>query len=140
MIISNAVTGWNGDTQVGIGKSQQISYSIFDESNNYVNVKNLSKKIEIWIPRDSKATIDPFILINASYLQNNENETQIINKFYSSFFYLNGSNVSINFQIQPSNISIGYLLFIKYGSLAIFNKNYQIYDLFECFCPNGELK
>jgi hypothetical protein len=138
--MSNAVTGWNGDTEAGISKSQQISYSIYDENNNYINVKNLSKKIELWIPRDTMATVDPFKLINATNLQNKTNDTQIVNGFYTSFFSLNGSNVSLNFQIQPTNKSIGYLLFIKYGSSAVFNKNYQMFDLFKCFCPNGEKK
>lgn len=138
MIISNAVTGWNGDTEAGIGKSQQISFSIYDENNKYINVKNLNKSIEIWVPRDGKATIDPFKLINITELNSNKNETLIISGFYSSSFYLNGSNVSINFQIKPTNKSLGYLLLIKFGSYAYFKKNFQKYDLFECFCPNGE--
>ena len=138
MILSNAVTGLNGDTDAAIGKSQQISFSIFDESNNAIPVKGLTNKIDMWIPRDSKATLDSFNLINAT--NTNNNETLIISGFYSSFFNLTGLNNSINIQIQPTNISIGYLLFIKYGSFAAFNKTYKSYDLFKCFCPSGEIK
>ena len=138
MILSNAVTGLNGDTDAAIGKSQQISFSIFDESNNAIPVKGLTNKINMWIPRDSKATLDSFNLINAT--NNNNNETQIINGFYSSYFNLNGMNNSINIQIKPTNLTIGYLLFAKYGSVATFDKNSKSYDLFKCFCPSGELK
>ena len=137
MILSNAVTGLNGDTDAAIGKSQQISFSIFDEDNNAIPVKGLTNKIDMWIPRDTEATIDPFSLINAK--NSSDNQTQIINGFYSSFFNLTGLNNSINIQIQPTNLSIGYLLFIKYGSFAAFNTTYRNYDLFKCFCPNGKL-
>ena len=98
MILSNAVTGLNGDTDAAIGKSQQISFSIFDEDNNAIPVKGLTNKIDMWIPRDSKATLDPFSLINVT--NSSGNETQIINGFYSSFFNLTGLNNSINIQIQ----------------------------------------
>ena len=137
MILSNAVTGLNGDTDAAIGKSQQISFSIFDEGNNAISVKGLANKIDMWIPRDSDATLDSFNLINAT--TTNNNETQIINGFYSSFFNLTGLNNSINIQIKPINLTMGYLLFVKYGSFAAFNTTSRNYDLFKCFCPNGKL-
>jgi hypothetical protein len=135
MILSNAVTGLNGDTDAAIGKSQQISFSIFDEDNNAIPVKGLTNKIDMWIPRDSKATLDPFSLINAT--NSDDNVTQIINGFYLSYFDLNGMNNSINIQIKPINLTLGYLLFAKYGSVAAFSKNSKSFDLFKCFCPTG---
>ena len=138
MILANAVTGLNGDTDSAIGKSQQISFSIFDENNDEIAVKDLSNKIDMWVPRDSKASNDSFNLVNAT--STSENDTQIINGIYSSYFKLTGLNNSINVQIQPTNLTVGYIFFLKYGSYAAFNKNFKSFDLFKCFCPSGKQK
>ena len=146
-----ALTGNNGDNETNIGASNSISYSIYDENINEIPVNNLNEKIEFWIALDTSLTKPSYKYINAINASQNQNDslsqagnlTSYLNGFLLSGFVLNGQNVSISIQIKPensTNLSIGYLILLKFGDNPIFNStNNNNYDKMSILCPQYDL-
>ena len=137
-----ALTGTNGDNQTNIQMSKSLEFSIYDKKKNEISVRNQIKPIELWIPRDTSLSIQPFKLVNAlNATQKNEtlaklDGEQLQNASIISGFNLKGDNVSIHIQIKPNDTQIGYLSMLKFGENPELTANTKSYDLLNIFCPN----
>jgi hypothetical protein len=143
-----ALTGNNGDNETNIGASNSLSFSLFDELNNEIPIKNLDKPIEFWIAKDTSQSIQPYQYVNAINSSENQNNsskhqgTQLKSGFIVSGFKLTGQNVSLSVQLMPEIIksSIGYMVLLKFGDNPIFNlSNTNYYDIMSIFCPQTDL-
>lgn len=143
-----ALTGNNGDNETNIGASNSLSYSLFDELNNEIPIKNLDKPIEFWIAKDTSQPIQPYQYVNAINSSENQNNSskqqgiQLQSGFIVSGFKLTGQNVSLSVQIKPEIVksSIGYMVLLKFGDNPIFNlSNTNYYDIMSIFCPQIDL-
>ena len=141
-----ALTGNNGDNETNIGMSRSVSYSLYDENSNEIEVNNQTKPIEFWISRDKSVPIEEFKLIdavNASMINISAPDSlsllhgsQLINGFLVNGFNLSGSNASIHIQIKPVKRSLSYLTLLKFGDNPILNEKNAYYDILNLFCPN----
>ena len=134
-----ALTEINGDNETNIGFSKSLSFDLYDEKHNEIQVINqVTMPIEIWIARDKNLPIQSFKLIDAinTNASNNFsswalNGAQFVNGFIVDGFNLSGFNQSIHIQIKPVNKSVSYLTLLKFGD----NPSFQYYDIINFFCP-----
>ena len=63
-MLALALTGTNGENETKITSSKSISYSLFDDSNVEIVVKDQNEPIELWIAKDASVPVYPFGLIN----------------------------------------------------------------------------
>jgi hypothetical protein len=54
-------------------------------------------------------------------------------------FIISTKNVSIHYQLKPTNLSVGYFVALKFGSDPYLNKTIQLFDMFQIFCPLNDL-
>ena len=127
MIMTSGLTGLNGDNETNIGSSNSLEFSIYDEQQTEIIVKNQDNSINIWIPKNVQD--NSFELINVTL--NSSNGGQFINGMYVNGFNLNGANQSIHIQLKPNNFNISYLVLVKFGE----NPTLKSYDLSNIFCP-----
>ena len=151
-VLTQALTGANGDNVTNIGLSKSISFSLYDEDKNEIPINNLAKPVEFWIPKDPNMNQEPFKLVdilNSTILVHNGtfiNSTNSTNANYTlnfnddGFFLngirLNGTNVSLHIQIKPENMSIGYLVLAKFGENPTLKKGKKDYSHYDLFCPD----
>jgi hypothetical protein len=150
-VLTQALTGNNGDNVTNIGLSKSVSFSLYDEDKNEIPINNLVNPIEFWIPKDPNMNQEPFKLVdvlNSTIIVHNGTFVNTTNStsanyslnfnddgFYLNGIKLNGTNISLHIQIKPENISIGFLVLAKFGDnpiLKIGKRDYSYYDL---FCP-----
>ena len=137
-----ALTGSNGNNQTNIGSSRSLGYSIYDENSNEIPVNNLATPINFWIGKDPNVPITPYKYvnaINASQLNTSQslaylNDSQVINCFIVTGLSLNGANISIHIQLKPINVSLNYLLLVKFGDNPLLQNHF--YDKMNIFCPS----
>jgi hypothetical protein len=129
-----AVVGSNGK-QSNIESSQTVTVSYFQSTNQALNVQGLTSPISIWIPRTSNVTVGPYQLINAHSLSTVKCVDE--DQFLQNSFTISGPN-SIHIQFKPSssNIKMGYLVLLTFGSAPKLNSTYSRYDLWQLYCPN----
>ena len=84
------------------------------------------------IPRTNQITLfkqlNTINLINSSYL------------LTLDVFIIPNNNLSIHYQLKPTNLTIGYFIALKFGSNPYLNKTIQLFDMFQIVCPLNDLK
>lgn len=134
-----ALTAYNGDNETKIGLSKSLSYSLYDQNKNEIEISNQQLPIKFWIPKDTKVQVESYKYINASQNSQNKNASnssfQLLNGFLLQGFRLSGLNISIHIQLKPVNKSIGYLILLKFGDNPIASNEY--FDEWRVFCPTG---
>ena len=136
-----APTAYNGDNETNIGFSKSLSYTIYDENQNEIPVKNQTKPIELWIPKELNNEIESYKYINATQLSSNTSATNssysFINGYLSKGFRLSGNNVSVHIQLKPDNKNVlSYLILLKFGDNPSASSRY--FDEWRIFCPSGK--
>ena len=134
-----ALTAYNGDNETKIGLSKSLSYSLYDQNKNEIEISKQQLPIKFWIPKDTKVQVESYKYINASQNSQNKNASnssfQLLNGFLLQGFRLSGLNISIHIQLKPVNKSIGYLILLKFGDNPIASNEY--FDEWRVFCPTG---
>lgn len=138
-----AVTGFNGDDEINIGLSSQISLSFFNHHNHEIPVKNLVTPIDFYAARDpdiGQFQNLNFELFNTSILSDGRFQS---NDLLTYQFLMNGQNNSLQIQFKPfDNASIyfiGYLFLFAFNGDPILNSTYSQYDFSKVFCPTGKI-
>jgi len=126
-----AVSGHNGNNETFIGFSSYVDLSFYDENLNDIPIVQSKSPIHISIERDPN-------LPKYSYQYANVTS---IDMPINTFFLPNGLNLtakyaSLHIELKPFNVSIGYLVLVKFGYTPIVNATYADYDTFETLCPN----
>jgi hypothetical protein len=84
------------------------------------------------IPRTNQITLfkqlNTINLINSSYL------------LTLDVFIIPNNNLSIHYQLKPTNLTIGYFIALKFGPNPYLKKTIQLFDMFQIFCPLNDLK
>ena len=144
--MSMALTGNNGDNETNIGASTSLSYSLYDENNNEIPIVNLSpsRAIEFWIAKDTSVSIPSYQYVNAVnatpfQTQINSSLTikptiSLLSGFLTTGFSLSGANVSVSVQIRPENVTLAYLVLLKFGDNPVLSTSY--FDKMSVFCGN----
>jgi hypothetical protein len=123
-----AVNGINGANETNTNKSSSIGFSIHSGSNGTeIKVNSTNTTLSFWIPLNFDDEIE-FEQVNASVAAGDY--------FTYRSFQLSGSNISVQIQIEPYDLSIGYLAFIKLGKMPNISNNE--FDVAQVFCPCGK--
>jgi hypothetical protein len=125
----------NGDNETKIALSHSLSVSLSDNKGNEIKIKNSSKLIDIWIPRDFNYIKNVAQFVNITNLLNNETNRQL----FPIGFNKSTVNSSIHVELSPVKISIGYLVLLKLNMTPRINSTFQDYDYWKMFCPSGIL-
>jgi hypothetical protein len=128
-----ALTEFNGNNETHIQISKSLSFSLHDEKANEISKQNQINPISFWIQRDS-SLVEPysfFGVLNSSKL----NGGRILNGFYVNGFNLSGSNVHL--QLKPVNLSLNYLIMIKFGDNPVLRDKNNYYDNLALFEPKN---
>ena len=128
-----AVCGHNGKNESHIGMSSSIGLTLYDSYANEIQVTQSLSPIDILIQRDQNTQNYSFEYINATSIGFLSNTFLLQNSFK-----IKSINASIHIEIKPLNLSLGYLLLMKYGFMPILNSTHADYSSFKLFCPSKE--
>jgi hypothetical protein len=124
-------SGHNGNNETSIGLSSSIDLSFYDANGKEISIQNSKTPIEIRLPRDNASNIS-YQYVNTSKLSLSSGSQLLPNSFT-----IKSNNASIHLQIKPLDLSIGYLVLLKFGYTPILNSNKADYDFFKVLCPNS---
>lgn len=126
-----AVNGHNGRNETFIGMSSSIGLTFYDSKANEIKITQSLSPIDILIQRDQNAQNSfSFELINAT------NIGFLPGAFFlQNSFTIKSNNASIHIELKPLNITLGYLLVLKYGLMPTVNSTSADYSSFKLFCP-----
>ena len=124
-------SGHNGNNETSIGLSSSIELSIYDSNGKEISIQNSKTPIDIRLPRDYASNLS-YQYINTSKLSLSS-EAQLLPNSFS----IKSNNASIHLQIKPLDLSISYLVLLKFGYTPILNSKKADYDFFKVLCPNS---
>ena len=118
--------------------SSSLGLKIHADGYNELKISNLSVSIGIWIARNSSQDGNAYTFMNATSLNAN---AYLQNDFYAQSFVSMSFNKTIinslfSIVLKPKNVSIGYMIILKFGSRPNLKNELQ-YDLdkWTMFCP-----
>ena len=123
----------NGNNETNIGTSQSISISFSDNNGNEIEIKNSPRLIDLWIPRDTNTPKPSIVYVNVSEHGNNRTD-----ELFPIGITTNTLNSSIHVEFLPLNLSVGYLVLLKFNMTPKINATIQSYDQWQLFCPSGK--
>ncbi|UJR18699.1 hypothetical protein I4U23_005606 [Adineta vaga] len=127
----------NSKSTLNTNLSRSISFSIFDYNQNEIPIRTMmNQSIEIIIPRD------PNLIIPSMTLQNVTSMDSTPHHLIFHYQYLNLSSslpISVHWEIQPLNTSIGYLFIYKFDQIPQLNSSYNQIDGWTLLCPSLNL-
>ena len=126
-----AVSGHNGNNETLIGMSHSLGLTFYDQNNNEIPVIKTQKPIDIVIQRDKNLEVYPYQYVNATGLAILEGS-----HFLNNGISIATNNASLHIELKPLNISIGYLIILKYGYTPIINSTFADYSMAKLFCPS----
>ena len=127
----------NGDNETKIGLSQSIAITFSNNYENEIEIKNLAQLIDIWIPRDlNLPDISPNLVnLTGQSINKNISETQ---QLFPIGLNISAQYASIHLEISPLDISVGYLVLLKFNMTPRIHSTFQDYDNWKMFCPSGK--
>jgi hypothetical protein len=135
MVQALAVYG-DSSSQSNTNLSRSISLSLFDLNGDEISIQaNSNHPIQLNIPRD------PNLVIPSMSLQNviSFNSTPHHQLFNLHFINVTSNlPISVHFEMQPLNISLGYLFIYKFDSSPLLNSSINQTDGWTLFCPSSE--
>jgi len=118
---------------VSITNSKTIGLTFFNSNSSEQEISNLSDYFYFGVPRTNKIPL--FKQFNTNKPINSSNLLTL------DSFIISTNNVSIHYQLKPTNyLTIGYLIALKFGSYPFLNKTIQLFDMFQIFCPLNDLQ
>jgi hypothetical protein len=124
-----ASSGFNGNNETNIGLSSSVELSFHDENGRQIDVTNSKSPIDLRIPRDGPSNLT-FQFVNATQV-NISSGSQLLPNSFS----IKSNNASVHLQIKPLDLSIGYLVVLKFGYTPVLNSEKADYDFFKVLCP-----
>jgi len=131
VILKDSVPGFENNS-VSITNSKSIGLTFFNSNSSEQKISNLSDYFYFGIPRTNQIPL--FKQLNTNKPINSSNLLTL------DGFIIPNSNVSIHYQLKPTNLTIGYFIALKFGSNPYLNKTIQLFDMFQIFCPLNDLK
>lgn len=136
MVQPLAITG-RTHIQVNNSLSRMISLSILDSSGQEIPVKTDRRNpIEIIIPRDPNLKVSPMALHNVTLLHDPKQP------FFFHFINITQSNknltASLHIEMRPLNVSLNYLLILKFDRQPQLNKLDTDIDDWSILCSSSE--
>ena len=125
-----APSGHNGNNETKVGLSNSLSLSFHDESKNEIKIDQAKSPIDIRIPRDRNTPNFTYQYVNATGISLTTKSHILPNSFQ-----IKTNNASIHINIKPLDLSIGYLVLLKFGYTPILNSTYADYNHFKVLCP-----
>jgi len=126
-----AISGHNGNNETLIDMSSSISLTFYDENANEIKIRQSKYPIDILIQRDQNTLNYSFEYINATSIGFLSGSY-----FLQNSFSLKMTNASIHIELKPLNVSIAYLVVLKFGYMPIINSTSADYTSFRIFCPS----
>lgn len=130
--LRSAVTGMNGKDELNLWQSKSIGLSFYDDDKIEIPIRNKKEdgNFEFWIERDTSLIKNfDFVFVNTK----NYYSSLVSNQVFSMKFELKDNDVSVHFHIRPENVSVSYLILLKYAN----ETNVKKFDLWKIFCPKG---
>jgi hypothetical protein len=116
--------------------SRSLSLTVLDPNGNEIAIQsNQTQPMELFIPRDPNVVIPPMTLQNATAFNATPHQ-QLFNLHYINI--TNSLPVSVHFEIQPLNTSLGYLFIYKFDTAPILNSSTSQIDGWTLLCPSSE--
>lgn len=123
----------NSSSQSNTNLSRSISFTLLDHDGNEISMPtSFQHPIEFIIPRDSNLIIPPMNLQNVTSF-NSIPHNQLFNLHYINI--TSNLPISIHFEMNTLNISLGYLLIYKYDTTPLLNSSINQIDSWILFCP-----
>ncbi|CAF0830285.1 unnamed protein product [Brachionus calyciflorus] len=117
---------------LNLQNSSQLTLSFVDEfKQQEFRIENLTEPFVFKIPRNLSEKIFDFINVtnyNSSY--------DVDNRFLTLSFSTNNKSI-ISFYLKPKNISMAYLIAVKFGSKPILTDKTHDFDYFYSLCPDN---
>ena len=128
--IPMAPAGHNGNNETNIGFSSLISLSFRDSSKSEIEIKESKFPFDFRVPRDKNLPPIVYQRVNATNVSISAGAHILPNSFH-----IKSNNASIHINIKPLDLSIGYLVLLKFGYTPILNSTYADYNHFKVLCP-----
>lgn len=117
--------------------SRSISLTILHPNGDEISIQtNRTQPIELIIPRDPSLIMPSMTPQNLTVF-NTTLHRQLFNLHYIDIS--SALSISIHFEIQPSNKSLGYLFIYKFDSAPILNSSFNQIDGWILLCPASKL-
>jgi len=129
--MSKAFPGSN-KSQVSVSGSKSMGLSFFNENGEKLIIENAIQPFLISIPM--LTSLPKFLVLNKT---NSSNSMVSENLLTLDGFILNRNNVSIHYQIKPTNNQTGYFAALKFGENPYLSGIKQQFDLWNIFCPQS---
>ena len=126
-----AVSGHNGRNETFIGMSSSIGLEFYDSEANEIQITQSLFPIDILLQRDQSSLNYSFDFINATNIGFLNGAFLLQNSFT-----IKSNNASIHIELKPVNLTLGYLLVLKFGYMPIVNSTGSDYSSFTFFCPS----
>jgi hypothetical protein len=126
-----AVSGHNGKNETHIGMSSSVGLTIYDSNANEIKITKSLSPIDIFTQRDEHTQNHSFEYINATSIGFIQGAYLLQNSFK-----IKSNNASIHIELKPIDMSISYLLVLKFGFMPIVNSTHADYSSFKLFCPS----
>lgn len=134
-MINNAKgsTGQNNQ-QVFSSAPNSFELSFNDHNNNPLGVNNSSHPIFFQLARsiDNSNGQYQFNKVKASKMNFSSGQQLMINSFTISKV-----NSSVHIQLNSFNLSLAYLIVLKFGGTLNLNSSDKTFDYFQIMCPNS---
>ena len=130
--MSKAFPGSN-KSQVSVSGSKSMGLSFFNENGEKLIIENTIQPFIISIPMNL-SSVPKFLVLNKT---NSSNSMVSDNLLTLDGFNLTRTNVSIHYQIKPTNNQTGYFAAIKFGESPYLNGIKKQFDLWNIFCPQS---
>lgn len=112
-----------------------MSLSFYDSNGFQIPINSPKNKIDLFIPREPRLNNSDFQFVNVTNIT-----VKSGNQFLTNGFYINTINASIHIQLKPLDISLAYLIAIKFGNNPYYNATHSNIDSWTILCPQGNLK
>ncbi len=113
--------------------SKTIGLTFFNSNSYEQPVSNTSDYFHFKIPRTNQIPLFKQLNTNNSEMSSRKNLLTL------DGFMISTKNVSIHYQLKPTNLLVGYFVALRFGSNPYLNRTIQLFDMFQIFCPLNDL-
>jgi hypothetical protein len=133
MILTQVALPFVQNGSISIADSKTIGLTFFNSNSSEQPVSNTSDYFHFKIPRTNQIPLFKQLNTHNSEMSSRKNLLTL------DGFMISTKNVSIHYQLKPTNLLVGYFVALRFGSNPYLNRTIQLFDMFQIFCPLNDL-
>ncbi len=121
MILTQVTLPFVQNDSISIADSKTIGLTFFNSNSSEQPVSNTSDYFHFKIPRTNQIPLFKQLNTNNSEMSSRKNLLTL------DGFMISTKNVSIHYQLKPTNLLVGYFVAFRFGSNPYLNRTIQLF-------------